>query len=70
MLLAVLYIPVSGGRPALPVPSPVAMSLLAMSLLSLVSTVTRPPCGAGTTLRVTISFHLQQGADCMNFQTI
>jgi hypothetical protein len=34
MLLAVLYFPVSGGRPALPVPSPAAISLLLTSLVS------------------------------------
>jgi hypothetical protein len=44
MLLVVLYFSVSGGRPALTVPSPAAISLLT----SLVTTL-GPPCGAGTT---------------------
>jgi hypothetical protein len=34
MLLAVLYFPVSGGRPAMPVPSPAAISLLLTSLVT------------------------------------
>jgi hypothetical protein len=53
MLLAVVYFPVSGVRPPLLVPSPAATSLL---LPSLVTTT----CRAGTTLGVTIYFHLKQ----------
>jgi hypothetical protein len=34
MLSAVIYFPVSGGRPALPVPSPAAISLLLISLVT------------------------------------
>jgi hypothetical protein len=34
MLLAVLYFPVSGGRPALQVPSPAAIYLLLTSLVT------------------------------------
>jgi hypothetical protein len=34
MLLVVLYFPVSGGRPALPVPSPAAISLFLTALVT------------------------------------
>jgi hypothetical protein len=54
MMVAVVHFPViNGGRPTLPVPSPAAISL------HLSSFITRPHCGAGTTLRVTIYLHLQ-----------